>query len=117
MARRKKPEITEGEGEESGGEPIVSNRAQTIREACVELDEFDRQIAGLKAEVKAIIETRIVAGLGMKKADFALARKLYALDQQDRDDTLDAIRECFAALGLGEQVNFMDVMEREPADA
>ncbi len=78
-------------------------RAEMIREACQTCEEFERQIDGLKAEIKAVVETRIVAGLGMKKRDFALARKLYALDQSERDGTFDAIRECFAALGVGEQ--------------
>ncbi len=78
-------------------------RADIIREACATCEDFERQIDGLKAEIKAVIETRVVAGLGMKKRDFALARKLYALDQDDRDGTFDAIRECFAALGVGEQ--------------
>ncbi len=78
-------------------------RAEMIREACQTCEEFERQIDGLKAEIKAVVETRIVVGLGMKKRDFALARKLYALDQSERDGTFDAIRECFAALGVGEQ--------------
>ena len=75
----------------------------------------ERQIDGLKAEIKAVIETRVVAGLGMKKRDFALARKLYALDQSDRDGTFDAIRECFAALGVGGQLNWLDAVEGEDA--
>ena len=90
-------------------------RAEIIREACQTCEEFERQIDGLKAEIKAVIETRIVAGLGMKKRDFGLARKLYALDESDRDGTFDAIRECFAALGVGQQLNWLDAVGGEDA--
>ena len=98
--------------------PVPANsaaRAEIIREACQTCEEFERQIDGLKAEIKAVIETRVVAGLGMKKRDFALARKLYALDQSDRDGTFDAIRECFAALGVGGQLNWLDAVGGEDA--
>ena len=100
------------EGADGAPVPATSAaRAEIIREACQTCEEFERQIDGLKAEIKAVIETRIVAGLGMKKKDFALARKLYALDQSDRDGAFDAIRECFAALGVGEQLNWLDAVE------
>lgn len=117
MARRRRNEDSEQAAREhlNGADPEVDGedesppsvnsaaRAGMIREAHETVSEFERQIDGLKAEIKAVIETRVVAGLGMKKRDFALARKLIALDQDDRDGTFDAIRECFAALGIGEQ--------------
>ena len=92
-------------------------RADIIRDADAEIGEYEKQIEGLKAEIKAVVETRIVAGLGMKKRDFALARKLVALDHGERDHLQDSIRECFAALGVGQQLNWLDATEGERADA
>lgn len=104
-------------GDEDDQTPVLNSaaRAAIIREAHQEIAEFEKQVAGLKAEIKAIVETRIVAGLGMKKADFALARKLYALDMDDRGALQDTIRECFSALGVGEQLNWLDAVETADA--
>jgi hypothetical protein len=92
-------------------------RAEIIREAHETISEYERQVAGLKAEIKAVVETRIVAGLGMKKAHFAAARKLLELDQEERDTLQDTIRETFAALGVGMQLNWLDAVQSEPAGA
>ena len=102
-----------GADEEAGPPPANSAvRAQLIREACEEVGEFDRQISGLKAERKAVIETKIVAGLGMKKAHFAAAYKLHQMDQGDRDALQDTIREVFASLGVGVQLNWLDAADQ-----
>ena len=109
------PNEEEGQGDDASPPANSAARAEIIREACQTCEEFERQIDGLKAEIKAVIETRVVAGLGMKKRDFALARKLYAFDQSERDGTFDAIRECFNALGIGQQVNWLDAVEGQDA--
>ena len=119
MARRRKGEgITESINT-TGATVIVGGgvidrpahnsaaRAEIIREVCQTVEEFDRQIAGIKAECKAVIETRIVADLGMKKGHFAAAYKLFQMDQGERDELQDTIRECFSALGLGEQLDWI----------
>jgi hypothetical protein len=105
--------------EEEGPSPALNSaaRAEIIREAHLTLSDFEAQIKGLKAEAKAIIETRIVAGLGMKKRDFAHARALIEMDQEERDALQDTIRETFAALGVGQQLNWLDATEGERADA
>lgn len=92
-------------------------RASTIREACETIAELDRQIEGIKAERKAVIETRIVADLGMKKGHFATAYKLYQMDHGDRDELQDTIRECFSALGVGQQLNWLDAVAGDVAAA
>jgi hypothetical protein len=114
MPRRKKQAQPETEAPEVEERVEVSNsaaRATTIREVCQEIGELDRQIDGLKAERKMIVDTRIVADLGMKKAHFATAYKLYQLDHDERDVLQDTIRECFAALGVGEQLNWLDAVQ------
>lgn len=114
MARRKKSEPVEnGQDEEQSVALNSGARAETIRDAHQEITEYERQIDGLKAEIKAIVETRIVAGLGMKKRDFAMARKLVAFDQGERDTLFDAVRECFAALGVGEQLDWVSAAEHD----
>lgn len=97
--------------DDDGPSELVNSaaRAETICEAHEIISEYERQIKGLKAEIKAVLETRIVAGLGMKKGHFAEARKLLEMDQEDRDSLQDTIRECFAALGVGMQLNWLDV--------
>lgn len=124
MARRPKnghDESVEGiDGQptgEDGGRPAVNSaaRAEIIREVCETIAEFDRQIDAVKAERKAVIETRIVADLGMKKGDFALAYKLHEMSHDERDVLLDTMRECFSALGAGEQLNWLDAAEGAPA--
>ena len=92
-------------------------RAEIIRDADATVSEYERQIDGIKAEIKAVIETRIVAGLGMKKRDFALARKLVAMDNDECSTLQDVIRETFAALGVGQQLNWLDAVEGAAADA
>lgn len=107
-------------GDEEAAPPAMNSavRAEIIREAHETISELERQAKGIKAEIKAVIETRIVAGLGMKKGDFALARKLVEIDQGERDSLQDTIRECFRALGIGEQSNWLDAYtEGEGADA
>ncbi len=126
MARRRRneddaSEQLNGSGDEPKFEatpPLNSEaRDEIIREADQEISEYERQIDGLKAEIKAVVETRIVAGLGMKKRDFALARKLVAMDNDECSTLQDVIRETFAALGVGQTLNWLDVVEGERADA
>lgn len=112
MPRRKKTEPETAAPESEASPPDNSSaRAATIREVCQTIEELDRQIDGIKAERKAVIETRVVADLGMKKQHFATAYKLYQLDQGERDSLQDTIRECFLALGVGEQLNWLDAAQ------
>lgn len=112
MPRRKKADseaLDGGPVEEDRHEEVNSAaRAETIREVCETIAEYDRQIDGIKAERKAVIETRIVADLGMKAKHFSAAYKLYQMDQSERDTLQDTIRECFRALAVGEQSNWLD---------
>lgn len=114
MARRRRDPETATEIAAAETAALAANsaaRAVTIREVCESVAEYDRQIDGIKAERKALIETRIVAELNMKKAHFAAAYKLYNMDNDDRDELQDAIRECFSALGVGHQLNWLDAVE------
>lgn len=117
MARRKKAEAEEQvegiEAEAPQAKPPrnAEARAAIIRDVCETIGEYDRQIDGIKAERKAVIETRIVADLGMKKGDFNAAYKLSLLDQDDRDGLFDTIREVFSASAIGTQINWLDAAD------
>lgn len=74
-------ETEQQEQDESGRPPLNSERrAETIREVCETIAELDRQIDGIKAERKAVIETRIVAELGMSKTHFTAAEGVGAAE-------------------------------------
>lgn len=87
-------------------------RAEEIRKTA-------KSILGIKAEIKKLNEEKaeilqkVVKGdLGMKIADFNAALRWYALEKpEDRDAYLDTMRECFLALGVGEQSDFFAVMD------
>ena len=66
---------------------------------------------------QTINQLRQQTGLGMNKSHFAHARKLLEMDQDERDTLQDTIRETFAALGVGQTVNWIDAAEGEHADA
>lgn len=93
-------------------------RAKTIRDAI-------SCIVGLKAQ-RAAIQEQIteakgkVKELGIKMAEFNVALRLYELEREDRDEALDQLRECFDALKIGEQLDFLSAMPPvggEPAAA
>lgn len=65
-------------------------------------------IIRLKAERAAIQEAigeqrAKVKALGIRMTDFNAALRLYELEADERDQSLDGLRLCFEALGLGEQ--------------
>src|SRR3546814_10647644 len=57
--------------------------------------------------MRELKQTRIKGDLGMKIADFNAAYRLYKLEDDDRDTFLDAIRETFEALGIGQQLDWL----------
>lgn len=125
MARRRKSNgLDEVNGEAPGGgegaAPPPANMAARrgiIRDTCETIAEFDRQIDGIKAERTAVIQTQIVAGLGMKVKHFNAAYKFYRMDQEDRDALHDVIREVYRAHDVGFQGNWLDAAEEVSAAA
>src|SRR5689334_12539235 len=80
-------------------------RKAIIRETCAQLKELDEKIAALNAKRRNIVNKRIKGDLGMKVADFAFARRLYALEGGDRDELFETLTETFKALGKGGQLD------------
>ena len=83
-------------------QPIDLNNARTVIKSAAdrimrlksEKAEIQAQITEVKSEVKAV---------GVKMTDFNAALRLYELEAEDRNESLDNLRICFQALGVGEQ--------------
>jgi uncharacterized protein (UPF0335 family) len=100
------------------GNNTVADRAATIRDTCQRVEKLDEEIKALQADRRGLIKDKIKGDLGMKIADFNIAYRMYQLEQEDRDTMVDTMRECFSALGLGDQLNWLDAAEKaEPQPA
>lgn len=112
MARGRRGKKEEGGGEaEAPAAAAASNskdRQRIIKEVCRQLAEIDGQKKQLNEDRAEIVNTRIKGHLGMKAADFAAAFRLYKLEGDDRAKFFDTLRETFDALGVGEQMDWLD---------
>lgn len=105
MAKRLKAEDAEDATRLSNS----AERAKIIREVAGE-------VIRLKGE-KAAIQEQIteakgrIKSLDIKMSDFNAALRYFELEVEDRDPALDSLRECFKALGVGAQLNFLDALE------
>lgn len=67
--------------------------------------------AAITADINEIMQKEVKGDLEMKISDFKVALRYYKLDTpEDRESFLDTIRECFLALGVGEQGDFFSVL-------
>lgn len=78
----------------SNARTIIKSAADRIIRLKSERAEIQASITEIKAEVKA---------LGIKMTDFNAALRWYELEAEDRNESLDNLRMCFQALGIGEQ--------------
>ena len=92
-------------------------RGPQIKAACAKIVEFEEKIAALSGELKAFRQKAVKADLGMKIGDFNIALRLYKLEGDDRDQLLATVRETFEALGVGDQLNWVEAAERMTAGA
>ena len=97
--------------EHLNGTEANGNRAQTIREACREIAALEAERAAIGEQIRKVKQSKIKGELGMKLADFNAALRLYRLENDDRDEFFDTLRETFAALGVGEQLDWLDVAD------
>lgn len=82
-------------------------RAEIIRQTMVELDDLEAQRKSIGEDIRKLKATKIKGDLGMKIGDFNIAYRLYQLESKDRDRLLDSVRECFDALEIGHQVDWV----------
>ena len=106
------PAATAAEVERSG------NIGSNSRERRAIIAEVVSNIIRLKGEKQRIQEEITeqrarVKALGIKAIDFGVALRLYELEVEDRNASLDSIREACEALGMGETVDWVKVVETE----
>lgn len=100
--------------------PALSNskaRHETIRTAMRKVAELEAERREIGAEIKTVKQTLIKGQLGFELEDWKMLQRLYDVDQERRDKTIDTLREGFAALGIGEQLDFvktLDIKDEEP---
>ena len=86
------------------------HRREQLAAAFSEYDKLQQEKKELGA-AQTDITKRLKEDLGISPAAFRNAYKLWQMDQPDRDAMFDAMRECFDALGIGEQASFLDALE------
>ena len=85
-------------------------RAAVIRDVDALLSDLEAHRKALSQKIAAIKADKIKGHLGMKISDFNIARRIARLDEEKRDPTVLAIRECFAALGIGGQLDWIEAL-------
>lgn len=103
-----------GEGNPRGGNAghNAASRAEVIRQACRDIAALEAERNSLSKDISDIKQTRIKAGLGMKISDFNIALRLHKLEGDDRSTCIDTVRECFKALGVGEQLDWVTATQQ-----
>ena len=114
MARKKKdaPAATDEQVQASGN---IGSNSKERRAIVAEVVANTIRLKAQKAEIQAQIteERGRIKSLGIKAIDFNVALRLYELEVEDRNSSLDSIRECCEALGMGETVDWVKVVENE----
>lgn len=112
MARNRNGAATAEQVENSGN--IGSNskeRAAIIAEAVSNIIRLKGEKAAIQEQ---ITEQRArVKALGIKAIDFTVALRLYELDTEDRNSSLDSLRECCEALEIGQTLDWVTAVQME----
>jgi hypothetical protein len=101
-----------GIGHNSGTVHDAKERAALIQDACRRITNLTEERAGLSQDISDIKNEIVKGKLGMKISDFNAALRLYNLEGDARDDMLSTVQECFDALGVGGQLDWVQVAER-----
>lgn len=100
-------------GEDTMIEHNSKARAAIIQSVCREIEALEDERASINDSIRELKSKKIKGDLGMKIADFNAAYRLYKLEDEKRDQYLDTLKECFDALGAGDQLNFLPAMEAD----
>jgi chorismate mutase len=73
--------------------------------------ESERKAIG--EQIAAIKQQKIKGDLGLKIANFNSVLRTYKLGQDDRSEFSDTLREGFAALDIGEQLDWVAMAEKD----
>jgi len=95
----------------------IKARAEIIQEVCRKVSELEAKRKQIGADISELKNKRIKGDLSMKIGDFNIAYRLYNLEGDARDELLDTVRETFNALGVGEQLDWLQASERADSRA
>ena len=99
MAKRLKKEEA---GDVAGRAHNLTEQKKDIKEAAVEISRINTKISVLQ-EKRAEIKADKIKKHDIKMADFNTVLRWYLLEDDDRNATIDNIRLCAEALGVGTQ--------------
>lgn len=116
-ARREAPQ-------DATAEHNVSNRRTVLQQCCAEIRTLGAQANALAEQKKGInkqigdVFRRIKSELGIKRKSVEAIMGLVDLKDEERNETLDELREVYEALRPGEQLDWISVAENaQPAAA
>ena len=89
-------------------------RAETIRDAVRWLAEHEAEVKALNAEINEYRQKHIKGDLGFKLSDWAAIYRVSQLEVEDRDALIETLREGFAAIGVGQIVDWVDAAQSTP---
>ena len=90
-------------------------RADLIREAVRVLAAKERQVQEINAGIREYKQRHIKGDLGFKLSDWAAIYRVSQLEVEDRDALVETLREGFAALGIGQIVDWVDAAQATPS--
>jgi hypothetical protein len=89
-------------------------RADLIREAVRWLAGRESEVQAINADIREYRTRHIKGELGFKLSDWAAIYRVSQLEPEDRDALLDTLREGFAAIGIGQTVDWVDAARSTP---
>jgi hypothetical protein len=92
-------------------------RANRIRDAVRWLAEREAEAKALNAEIREYKIKTIKGDLGFKLADWNAIYRVSQLEVEDSDALVETLREGFAALGIGQIVDWVDAAQATPRRA
>jgi hypothetical protein len=89
-------------------------RAGTIRDAVRWIAEHRAEVKALNAEINDFMVKTVKRDLGFKIADFNAIYRVSQLEIEERDALIETLREGFAAIGVGQIVDWVDAAQATP---
>ena len=102
--------------DEAGVGHNATEMKRDLQLAAQEIGKIDAEIAELRERKNEIKHEKIKAH-GIKLADFNTVARWWKLEGEDRNETLDNIRVCCEALGIGEQGDLFPASPKPPETA
>jgi hypothetical protein len=101
------------DGGDQGAVPLSNSAArhEVIRRAMREVSQLEAKRKAINADIKEVKNRLIKGDLGYQLEDWKLLQRFYDSEQAQRDATIDTLREGFAALNIGEQLNWVATVE------